>query len=658
VQNSDEHLSAEDRDDFVSECGEHLATAQHLLLELESSQPRNAPGKERLDELFRAFHTLKGLAGMVGLRGAEQVAHRLEAYLSALRKGTCELSDPGIDAMLAGVAYLRAATDAVRSNATAPDASALLETLNAGVASEAAPRNPNRDAPPIEPSPVEPSVKAQIAIERALANGQTIWRVEFVPSKELADKGVNVTTVRARLQHFGDIIHAEPIPMTAGSIAFRFYVAGPVGSETGPASDEAIRVERHRIEPVHAPPMAAPRALSNVVRVDLSKLDDLMRMVGDLVLSRAKLENGLGRIAHRLPVGDRRLLEEVVHGFDRQLRDLREAVMRTRMVSVRELFSRMRLVIRDLTRDTGTAVDLVTIGDDTEIDKYLVERMAEPLLHLVRNAVSHGIEPASERTAAGKPARGRIELRASASAGIVTLEIIDDGRGVAVDAVFEKAQRQGIMPASATLDATSVLDVLCTPGFSTREEADRGSGRGMGMDAVRRTVEDLGGRLSLDFRAGQGTRFSIQLPLTLVIADVVTVEVGGQTFAIAQSAVREVIPLEPASVTRMENNELIRHQGKALPLVRLSDVFGYARPTGGFVALIVGEGTSAVAFGADRALGLREVVVRPLSDPLLHVPGLGGATEMGDGRPILILDPSGLLRLSRRRVLPPSAVRG
>ncbi|MBX9679992.1 MAG: chemotaxis protein CheA [Gemmataceae bacterium] len=636
-----------------------MATAQHLLLELESADPRSATRAERWDELFRAFHTLKGLAGMVGLRGAEQVAHRLEAYLSGVRKGNHELTPAGIDSLLEGVAYLRSATDAVRGNAYPPDASPVLTSLNAGLSTAAG--SPSTSPPPAaEIARPNPTDKAKAAIEAAHANGRPIWRVEFVPSKELAERGVNVTTVRARLSQFGDIVHAEPMPLGAGGIAFRFYVAGQPESEKEPPAEDGLKVELvlPEAEPAREQAVASPRAFSNVVRVDLARLDDLMRMVGDLVLSRAKLENGLARVADRLPTSERRRLEEVVHGFDRQLRDLREAVMRTRMVAVRELFARMRLVVRDLTRDSGKAIDLVTVGDETEIDKYLVERMAEPLLHLVRNAVSHGIETSAERATAGKQPRGRIELRASAAAGIVSLEIKDDGQGIAAEAVLAKARQQGLITESAGLDAGTVLDLLCTPGFSTRDEADRGSERGVGMDSVRRTVEDLGGRLALDYRAGEGTRFVVQLPLTLVIADVLTVQVAGQTFAIAQSAVREVIPVDPATVTRLENNELIRHQGKALPLVQLCDVFGSPRPSGAFVALVVGEGPAAVAFGADRALGLREVVVRPLSDPLVQVPGLGGATEMGEGRPILILDPSGLLRLSRRRVLQPSAVRG
>ncbi len=278
--------------------------------------------------------------------------------------------------------------------------------------------------------------------------------------------------------------------------------------------------------------------------------------------------------------------------------------------------------------------------------------MADPLLHLVRNAVSHGLESAAERETAGKMPKGRITLRAAATGGMVVMEVEDDGRGVRVDEVFARARAAGLVPPDAPTDPAALLDLLCTPGFSTRDEADRGSGRGVGMDVVRLAVEGLGGSLALDSRPGTGSRFTVRLPLTLVVADVLTVAVGGQTYAVPQTAVREIVLVEPGATTVLENNELVRYHGGVLPLLRLGDVFGLPRPPGAFVALVTGEGAAAVALAADRAVGLREVVVRALADPLVQAPGIAGATELGDGRPILILDPGGLARIARRGSLP------
>jgi two-component system chemotaxis sensor kinase CheA len=361
------------------------------------------------------------------------------------------------------------------------------------------------------------------------------------------------------------------------------------------------------------------------------------------------MDNGLGRIAGAIPGREWRELEETSRAMERHLRDLREGVMRVRLVPVRDVFARMRFVARDIAREAGREVDLVLTGEATEVDKFVVERLADPLLHLVRNAVSHGLEPPAERVAAGKPARGRIDLRAAAAGGAIVVEVEDDGRGVDPDEVFARARAIGLVPPDTPTDPAAVLDLLCTPGFSTRETADRASGRGVGMDVVRRAVEDLGGELVLHTRPGRGTRFTAHLPLTLAIADALIVVVGGLTYAIPQTAVREIVQVEPGTAVTLENNELLRHRGGVVPLVRLSDLFGTARPAGAFPALVVGDGGQAVALAADRVIGLREVVVYPLADPLVQVPGLSGATELGDGRPVLILDTAGLVRHARTR---------
>ena len=505
--------------------------------------------------------------------------------------------------------------------------------------------------PPVRPALLPEEKRARL--DAALRRGERAWRVTFTPTSELAARGVNVAAVRGRLQAVGEVVHAEPSSVPGG-VRFHFLLAAPADADLGGWADDGIAVEPYQPPPgsdVAPAPLrsAAGFAPAHLVRVDLGRLDDLMRAVGELVLSRARLEAGLARIAVYLPPRERRELEETAQTIERQLRDLREGVMRVRMVPVRDLFARMRLVVRDLTRETGKEVELVVTGEETEIDKLVVERMADPLLHLVRNAVSHGLEPAAERAAAGKLPKGRITLRAAAAGGMIVLEVEDDGRGVGVDAVFARARAAGLVPPDAPADPAAVLDLLCTPGVSTRDQADRGSGRGVGMDVVRLAVEGLGGSLTLDSRPGQGSRFTARLPLTLVVADVLTVSVGGQTYAIPQRDVREVVPVEPGTTTVLENNELIRYRGGVLPLLRLGDIFGHPRSAGAFVALVTGEGAAAIALAADRAIGLREVVVRALADPLVQVPGIGGATELGDGRPILILDPGGLSRLARRR---------
>jgi two-component system chemotaxis sensor kinase CheA len=270
-------------------------------------------------------------------------------------------------------------------------------------------------------------------------------------------------------------------------------------------------------------------------------------------------------------------------------------------------------------------------------------------MELVRNGVSHGLESADERLAAGKPPVGKIALRAWAVADSIHIEIEDDGRGIDAERVARRAQSLGMIRDDAVLDNATLLDLICAPGFSTRDEADRASGRGVGMNVVKNTILGIGGSFELDTEAGRGTRFAIQLPLTLAIADALIVAAAGQRFAVPLAAVREVIEVEPSAVRAFENNEVIVHRGGVLPLVRLARLFRLDETARrGFHAFVIGSGLNAVGVAVDRILGQREIVVRAINDPLIQVAGIAGATELGDGRIVLILDAATLGRASQR----------
>ena len=638
--------------DYLVECDEHLTGARRLLLRLETNPA--AARREDFDGLFRHFHTIKGLSGIAAVREAEQLAHHLEEYLGAIRKSIVSFTPTGADALVAGVKALEEVIGARRDGFPPPEIGPLIARVTAltapgkgatatGNQSDAGHQPPARSVPD-DPDPVRDAIRA----------GSRVWWVTFVPTPGLAERGVNVGTVRERLRAAGEIVRAEPVTVPGGGISFRFLVASSDAEFPSRFVGDGMSVESHappEPEPKSTiePPRSAPLVPSNIVRVDLGKLDELMRTVGELVITRARLDGVLERVAALLPGAERRELQETSLTVERQLRALRDGVMRVRLVPVRDVFTRMRFVVRDLTRETGQEIELVLTGEGTEIDKFVVERLADPLLHLVRNAVSHGLEPAADRIAAGKPACGRIDLRATAAGGAVVVEVEDDGRGIDPERVFARARAAGLVPPGGWADPGAVLDLICAPGFSTQDAADRVSGRGVGMDVVRRAVEELGGALDLVTRSGRGTRFTARLPLTLAIADALIVTVGSQTYAAPQAAVREVVLVEPGAVTALENNELIRHHGRVLPLLHLTDMFRAPRPTTEFPVLVVGEGRHAIALAVDRVVGLREIVVRQLSDPLVQVPGLAGATELGDGRAILILDAVGLARYARAR---------
>jgi two-component system, chemotaxis family, sensor kinase CheA len=647
-------------DDYFAECDEHLTLVRRHLLALEEQAARSGVELSLLDELFRSFHTLKGISGMVGLGEAEQLAHHMESYLRALRQGEARLGEEGVEALMAGAVMLEQVITARRREEAAPridDTVARLQAVANETTTEPAVTDVNGEEPEGDAHGRGSNVKART------------WRFEFVPTPALSERGVNVNSVRARLQGVGEILQATPHVRGQGGIVFEFVVKTDADesvfegwsddnltyaaveenapTQTRPTARKELADETEEVSESPAAFLASPggsmRAPSNVVRVELTRLDDLMRLIGELVTSRARMEEGLKQLRGSVPAAEWRSLQETNMAMARQLRDLREGVMRVRMVQVGEIFERMKFVVRDLARESGKEIKLELQGRETEIDKFLVERMMDPLLHLVRNAVSHGLETVAERVAAGKSPEGRLNLRAATAGDNVLIEIADDGRGVDAERVLARARERGLVEGDVRLDDELLLQLICTPGFSTRDEADRASGRGVGMDVVGAAVAELGGALTLSTEKGRGTRFTVELPLTLAVADALIASVGGQRFAFPQSAVREIIEVEPSAVKALENNEIVSYRGGVLPLLRLARLFDLDEMTDEpFHVFVIGSGAHAVGLAVERVIGQREIVVRGLNDPLVKVSGVAGATDLGDGRVVLILDVAAL----------------
>jgi two-component system chemotaxis sensor kinase CheA len=643
-------------EDYFAECDEHLTIVRRNLLALERFVDKPRIDRGILDELFRSFHSLKGLSGMVGLAEAEQLAHETESYLRALRDDDVVLRIEGLDTLVDGTKLMEQVIGQHRSRATISDITSVKARLTGIVSKQ-----------PVGPAtsgehPVNLAFLSETEIAKigaATNRGHRIWSVEFVPSAALAGRGVNVNTLRARLQETGELIHAAPQVLESGGIAFEFLMAT--------AADEAVfaawREDGITFRPFDASSYAKAGEIeagdtqgvitrsampSSFVRVDLARIDDLMRMVGEMVISRSHLDENLKRVENNLPAPEWRPLQETNLRLERQLRDLREGVMRVRMVPIGEVFERMRFVVRDMARQYQKNVKLEISGQHTEIDKLLVERMMDPILHLVRNAVSHGLESIGERAAKGKPAEGKLALRAFTEGEMVVIEIEDDGKGIDASDVATRARALGLIDPGAKLDPSMLLQLICEPGLSTREEADRASGRGIGMAVVKNTVLGLGGSFELDTEVGRGARFTIHLPFTLAIADALIVSVSGERFAVTQSSVAEVMEVESSAVKTFENNEIIPHRGGVLSLVRLARLFNLKETAGhSFQVFVIGKGASAVGIAVDRILGQREIVVRAINDPLIQVPGITGATELGDGRIVLIVDAAGLTRAAR-----------
>ncbi len=660
-------------DDLYAEYDERLGFVRRDLLNLETFVNQPDLDNSLLDALLRHLHTLKGLSGTINLKDAEHLAHQIENYLKALRQQQAHLSEAGLEALVAGVKALEQLIVAHQTQTPLPETTEVLATLMA-VATDT-------------PVPVSSTTASTVAIKyepppnlttqelekfnKAIHQNIPLWHFEFAPTPALAERSINVNTVRQRLEQLGSLIQAKPrLPATGDGLAFEFLVATrteephfadwhddgitfcPYEPLPAPAVEPPVVAtpsDKSPVAPVSA--MIAPSLVpSNVVRVDMTRLDELMRMIGELVTSRARQENLFKQLKTSLPTFQWRLLQETNIMLERQLRTLREGVMRVRMVPIGSAFERMKFVTRDLVRGTLKQVKLEFSGQDTEIDKLVVDRMIDPLLHLVRNAVSHGIELPEARTAQGKPPTGKIMLRAYTAGESIIIDVEDDGRGIDLESVTTQAHQLGLINKEVSLTPNELLDILCKPGFTTHSDVDLTSGRGIGMDVVNTTVTTLGGFINLETHRGRGTRFTVQLPLTLSIVDALIVSVNDQRFAVPQLSIREVIELDQKAITVLENNEIISHRDGVLVLIHLGRQFGLSEEFGKDKQyLLVLGGASGVGVVVDRLIGEQEIVVQAVNDPLVQVTGISGATELGDGKVVLILDVAALTNLGRRR---------
>ena len=644
-------LSAESQkellNDFYVECDEHLNNIREALTLLEQSVGKAQPNEKVVEELFRNFHSFKGISAIVGLRSAEELAHAGEELLRGLSRGRMTLSLPSLELLMATASMLEQIVLAFRSGKPGPDHSALIGSLLQRGAKTEPQRAPSSRPNASPPAPEETGPE----IENARGRGLLVWKCVFVPSREKDEQGLNINSVRARLSKAGEILSARPNVKGEGEVEFIFLVgAREIPADIADWEAQGISVqllEQSSAEQGHAAPQGGGAmdslhspfiAPSHVVRVDLQKLDDLMRIAGEMVIQRSRLETKLtaaARGSEGISVED---LREVNTGFSRSLRELRQAIMRVRLVPVAEIFARMPFVVRDLARDSQKRVRLTLDGQQTELDKYLIERLKDPLLHLVRNAFSHAVETPEERAAAGKPEEAIIALKASTRGDTVLIEVRDDGRGIDPSKVGRRAAELGMtMPTS--LDSAGLLNILCAPGFSTRDDVDRTAGRGVGMAVVCNTVRELGGTITLDTKVGKGTKFTLRLPLTLALAETFIVSAAEQTCAIPQSFVAEVMQVPSAEIRLVNRVEVVPYRSGLLPVVRLSALF-QLRPEGRErnAMLVLSSERGSKGLLVDRIHGQREVVVRAIRDPLLQVPGIIGATELGDGKPVLILD--------------------
>jgi two-component system chemotaxis sensor kinase CheA len=680
-------VSAEDRaqfSEFVIEAEELLEALGDRLVQLERATEEDAVSPDTINDVFRSMHTLKGLSGMLGLKAISELSHSLENLLDKVRLGKVKLHQGTLDVLYAGVELLSKIVGGVGRTGTEegadirPVARRIQQLLE-----EKAGGRPEVTLESVDLDRRILGTLTEYEEHRLLENvrsGRALFRVEARFPFESFDRELG--TVSEKLKAVGEIISTLPssdvaspetinfdlvVGTGAGQDKIEQALAGfpvtvhPVGQRGGaaPATAPAAHPEDAAAAGAAAAPAApaAPaegqadgaltlRSLSDTVRVDIRKLDSLMNIVGELVINKTTIvQIGRDLIARDGLAGPGGDLQKAARNLERNLRQLQQGVINSRMVPIGQVFSRLNRVVRKLSQEFGKKIDLRVHGEETELDKLMVEDLADPLLHLVRNSLDHGIEAPEARLGAGKSAQGVIELRAEQRGNHIVIEIEDDGGGIDLERVRATAVRKGLVDGAAALEERQLYDLLFLPSFSTKDTASQVSGRGVGLDVVKTNVARLGGLIDIETERGVGTRFTITLPITLAIIQALLVGVGSETYAIPLNAILESNRLYRNQISTVEKREVTRLRESTLPLLRIADLFGLPRAadTQKLYVVVVGLAEKRLGLIVDSLRGQQEVVIKSVGSVFQNTPGVAGATELGDKRAILVLDVGALI---------------
>ena len=606
---------------FFEEAAENLQRLEQLLLALDPVAPDDAA----LHAIFRCAHSVKGGAATFGMTDVAELTHRMETLLDRLRRHELVPSTAMVDTLLQAADALRAQLARHQTgDGPQPEVAALVTRLSEWAATAAS------------------AAAADAAPERHL----------LLTLGPLSDAGV-LAEVLALFDEVPDLGRIRPHVVAGAAPGLHHFMLHTRSSDTElrdvlcfHVSAAQVRLELAEASPpsVSKDTAPAPHHEATTLRVPLEKVDLLLNLVGELVITQSMLAQ---RCAGLADSAQRALATELAE-LERHTRQLQEAVMSIRMIPMSVVFSRFPRLVRELGRQLGKQIELVTLGEATELDKGLVEKISDPLTHLVRNCADHGIEPPAERIARGKPPTGTITLSAAHQGASIVIEVRDDGRGLSRDLLLRKARERG-MAAPDTLRDDQVWALIFAPGFSTADEVTEVSGRGVGMDVVQRNIGELSGTIEIESHEGQGMALRVRLPLTLAIMDGMMVRVAEETYVLPLAAVVESLSADRATLHGLGGTvQVLRHRDALLPVLDLAQLFSVPRadPSAADTSILVvveAQGT-CVALRVDELLGQQPVVVKNLEANYTRVDNVAGATLRGDGRVALILDVAALVR--------------
>jgi two-component system chemotaxis sensor kinase CheA len=622
---------------FLAEGREHLQELNLAVVRIE-----DAPDdRTTVDEIFRIAHSLKGMSATMGFGGMAALTHEMEDVFELLRQRRNGLRRTEIDVLLECLDALAAAVDAIDATGSeAIEPAPLIERLRELVRDdEAAPREVAAT------TTVEPPFDLS-----EMAQGRRVVQVGATLRDDVEMPAVRAYMVLAAVAKVGETLACQPAPQDVDSFAGRDILAWLVSDRTDAELEAAaagvpdvIAVEVVEAVPdaaVDGEPEQGPAAVretrshsSSTVRVDSERLDALMHAMGELVLNRTQVEV----LANQADVPG---LAQAIQGLTRTSHALQAMVMQVRMIPVEAVLLRFPRLVRDLSVKLSKQVELELVGKDTELDRSVVDSLGDPLVHLIRNALDHGLETPSERVAAGKPETGKLEIAARHAGGNVVISVSDDGRGIDAANVARKAAERGLITqdAVASIDLARATELLFHPGFSTMDVTSDVSGRGVGMDAVRVAIRELGGEVTLTSEPGVGTTAEIRLPLTLAIMSALIVHVDGRPFAIPLDRIERIVRLPDHPVSSVAGRRMLVLSDAALPIVDGAEQYGGTRAEDPAYAVVVRGDGDRLALAVDALDGQRELVTRPLPPEISEGSALSGAAVLSDGQIALIVD--------------------
>ncbi len=681
---------------FFEELEEKLQVISDNLLVME----KGGSSPEAIQEIFRAAHTIKGSSAVMGYEKMSALTHEIENIFDRLRQGRLVVSKELVDTLFEALDTLRALKEEIvasknetadivgitarlrecalscEAGSAAGEAAAAKDAAARKILSEEKGSVPQGGASRPVAEEVELSDVEEAMVREAEVRGyQAYWvKISIDPGCQM--KAARAFLVFETLQQVGEIIKSVPPAedLQDGKYESGFDVllftqedAGQVKNlifsiaEVIDVKIQQVRASAAAADGDHSGRATAGAAFSQrvqeqsrenikTVRVDVQKLDALMNLVGELVIDRTRLDRFVGVFESRYDDELAESIQEISSHLGQVTNNLQEEIMKARMLPVAYVFNRLPRMVRDLAHKMGKEVDFVIEGRETELDRNVIEVIGDPLVHLLRNSIDHGIEPPEERVRLGKPRAGKILLKAAYVEGQIVITLSDDGRGINPAMVRKKAVEKGLLTAEAAARLTDkeVLDLIFTPGFSTSADVSDVSGRGVGMDIVRNQIEQINGSVEYVSVPGAGTTFTIKLPLTLAIIRALMVELGDQVYAFPLSNVVETLALRPGEIRRVRHSEVIVVRGHVLPLIRLAQLFNQEsaqnNPDERVFVVILGSGEKKVGVVVDRLLGEQEIVIKSLGSYLGQVPGLSGATILGDGSVALIVDARGIVK--------------